>query len=267
MEERLQKILARAGIASRRHCEEMISAGMVKVNGKVVTKPGTKVIPAKDMITVNGKTVLLTGNKIYLALYKPRGYVSTMHDDRGRKQVVDLLKGVVERVHPVGRLDYNSEGLLLLTNDGDLTYALTHPKHQVSKTYLIRVQGAPGKDKLDQMSTGLLLEDGPTAPAKVSLVSAGGGKALLEITLREGRNRQIRRMCEHIGHPVLRLQRTRVGNITLGDLLPGQYRYLNRSELKELKYLAGLKNKSSCGFVVFFLFADRLDFLNHCLRI
>lgn len=238
----MQKILARAGIASRRRCEEMISAGMVKVNGKVVIELGTKVNPHKDRITVNGEVVFLTSNKIYLALYKPRGYVSTLHDDRGRKQVVDLLKGVAGRVYPVGRLDYNSEGLLLLTNDGDLTYALTHPRHKVPKTYLVRVQGVPAEAKLDQMAGGLLLEDGPTAPAQVCLVHARDDKALLEITLHEGRNRQIRRMCEHIGHPVLRLQRTRVGNITLGGIYPGQYRYLTGAELEKLKGLAGLND-------------------------
>ncbi|OPX90484.1 MAG: Ribosomal large subunit pseudouridine synthase B [Pelotomaculum sp. PtaB.Bin104] len=244
MEERLQKVLAEAGIASRRRSEEMISAGMVKVNGKVVTELGTKVNPAQDKITVNGEAIFLSSHKIYLVLYKPRGYVSTLHDDRGRKQVIDLLKGVAGRVYPVGRLDYDSEGLLLITNDGDLTYALTHPRHQVAKTYLVRVQGVPPQAKLDQMSAGLLLEDGPTAPAKVHLVSIRDGKALLEITLHEGRNRQIRRMCEHIGHPVLRLKRTRVGNISLGSLLPGQYRHLTGTEFKRLKDLAGLQNKS-----------------------
>lgn len=240
MDERLQKILARAGIASRRRCEEMIGAGMIKVNGRVVSELGTRANPAKDRITVNGKVVSLNINKIYLALYKPRGYVSTLHDDRGRKQVGDLLKGVGGRVYPVGRLDYDSEGLLLLTNDGDLTYALTHPKHRVSKTYLVRVQGVPAMAKLDQMASGLLLEDGPTAPARVHLANVRDGKALLEITLHEGRNRQIRRMCEYIGYPVLRLQRTRVGNITLGGIYPGQYRYLTEAELEKLKDLSGL---------------------------
>ncbi|MDD3652783.1 MAG: pseudouridine synthase [Desulfotomaculaceae bacterium] len=240
MEERLQKVLARAGIASRRRCEEMIRAGIVKVNGRVVTELGTKVNPAKDRIKVSDKALVLTNNKIYMALYKPRGYVSTLHDDRGRKQVVDLLKDVPGRVYPVGRLDYNSEGLLLLTNDGDLTYALTHPKHRVSKTYLVRVEGVPALAKLEQMASGMLLEDGLTEPAQVRLVNARDGKALLEITLYEGRNRQIRRMCEYIGHPVLRLQRTRVGNITLDGLYPGQYRYLTRAELEKLRRLTEL---------------------------
>jgi len=243
--ERLQKVMARAGVASRRRCEEMIAAGMVKVNGKVVTELGTKVDPAKNEIVVGGKTLLLQDKKYYLALYKPRGYVCTLHDEKGRKNVIDLLEGFAGRVYPVGRLDYDSEGLLLLTNDGDLTYALTHPKHRVPKTYLARVLGVPTHYKLEQMAQGLVLEDGPTAPARVCLAGITEGKALLEITLYEGRNRQVRRMCDHIGHPVLRLLRTRVGNISLAGLRPGKYRNLNKSELARLKELAGLDDEST----------------------
>lgn len=238
--ERLQKVMARAGVSSRRHCEEMIVAGLVRVNGKVTTDLGHKVEPSKDKIVVSGK--LLTGpkKKCYFALYKPRGYVSTAKDERGRKQIVDLLQGFPERVYPIGRLDYNSEGLILITNDGDLTYALTHPKHHLPKKYLVRVAGVPPTDKLNQLAQGLLLEDGQTAPARVRLQEVAEGKALLEITLFEGRNRQLRRMCEHIGHPVLRLVRTEVGNIRLDGLRPGQYRELTRKELETLKKTTGL---------------------------
>lgn len=242
--ERLQKVMARAGVASRRSCEGMIAAGMVKVNGKVVTELGTRIDPAKDRIEVSGEKLLLAEKKYYLALYKPRGYVSTVDDEKGRKKVTDLLDGFNGRVYPVGRLDYNSEGLLLLTNDGDLTYALTHPKHHVQKTYLVRVDGVPPQKKLEQMAKGLFLEDGLTAPARVNLAGVKDEKALLEITLFEGRNRQVRRMCEHIGHPVLRLLRTRVGNVKLDGLHPGQYRNLSDKELELLKKLAGLDKES-----------------------
>ncbi|WP_282442327.1 pseudouridine synthase [Pelotomaculum sp. PtaB.Bin117] len=238
--ERLQKVMSRAGVASRRRCEEMIVAGMVKVNGEVVTKLGAKIEPGKDKVVVAGETLSLTDDKYYLALYKPRGYVSTLHDEKGRKKVTDLLDGFDGRVYPVGRLDYNSEGLLLLTNDGDLTYALTHPKHHIPKTYLVRVAGIPAYNHLEQMASGLILADGPTAPAKINLAEVSEGNALLEITIFEGRNRQIRRMCENIGHPVLRLLRTRVGNISLAGLRPGQYRSLSAKELALLKKSAGL---------------------------
>ncbi|HPZ43009.1 MAG TPA: pseudouridine synthase [Bacillota bacterium] len=238
--ERLQKVMARAGIASRRRCEEMIASGIVKVNGKVVTELGTKVDPYRDKIVVDGTPLIPSPRKIYILMYKPRGYITTLSDEKGRKKVTDLLRDVPERVYPVGRLDYDSEGLLLLTNDGDLTYALTHPRHQVPKTYLARVKGVPEPAKLEQMAKGLVLEDGPTAPARVRMLESREGNALLEITIHEGRNRQVRRMCDHIGHPVLRLKRTRFGNLTIGNMRPGQYRHLTREEVKRLK--AGLKN-------------------------
>ncbi|AEF94868.1 pseudouridine synthase Rsu [Desulfotomaculum nigrificans CO-1-SRB] len=234
MEERLQKVLARAGIASRRRCEELIVAGKVKVNGKVVTALGTKVDAAKDKIEVNGQPVTASQPKVYFMLNKPRGYVTTLHDERGRKTVIDLLEGIEQRVYPVGRLDYDSEGLLLLTNDGELTNALTHPKHKVPKTYLVRVEGVPEPAKLKAMARGLVLADGPTAPAQVRLAGVRDNRALLEITIHEGRNRQVRRMCEHIGHPVLRLKRIRVGPLVLEGLKPGQFRPLTEVELKKL---------------------------------
>lgn len=241
MNERLQKILARAGIASRRHSEELIAQGLVKVNGVVVKELGTKVDLAKDKIEVKGKPLPQTEQKVYYLLNKPRGYVTTLKDERGRKTVIDLLQGVEERVYPVGRLDYDSEGLLLLTNDGELTQALTHPSHRIKKIYLARVEGIPAQEKLQAMAKGLQLEDGLTSPAEVRLAGTRDNRALLEIIIHEGRNRQVRRMCEHIGHPVVRLQRTQVGPLVLDGLKPGQFRSLTIKELKEVMALAGIK--------------------------
>ncbi len=241
MEERLQKVLAKAGMASRRHAEELITGGKVKVNGKVVTELGTKVDAYKDKIQVNGKPIPPPEKKVYLLLNKPRGYVTTLSDERGRKTVIDLLEGVEQRVYPVGRLDYDSEGLLLLTNDGELTQALTHPKHQIKKTYLARVEGVPEPEKLQAMTKGLQLEDGPTAPAEVKIAGIQDDRALLQISIHEGRNRQVRRMCEHIGHRVLRLRRVRMGPLELDNLKPGEFRPLTKQELRELMTPAGLQ--------------------------
>jgi pseudouridine synthase len=232
--------MAGAGVASRRRCEEMIASGLVKVNGKVVTEPGVKVDPARDKIQVGGKTLHPTPARQYILMYKPRGYITTLSDEKGRKKVTDLLKENTGRVYPVGRLDYDSEGLLLLTNDGDLTYALTHPKHQFPKTYLVRVSGVPGTGKLKDMEKGLPLEDGLTAPAKVRLKGQGEGSSLLEITIYEGRKHQVKRMCEYIGCPVLRLKRSKFGDLKIEDLKPGEYRRLTADEVKKLKEKAGL---------------------------
>jgi 23S rRNA pseudouridine2605 synthase/16S rRNA pseudouridine516 synthase len=238
--ERLQKFMARSGVASRRRCEEMITAGMVKVNGRVVSQLGAKVDPDKDRIQLGSETLFPALQKQYILMYKPRGYITTMSDEKGRKKVTDILKAKTGRVYPVGRLDYDSEGLLLLTDDGDLTYALTHPGRRVPKTYQVRVAGVPEPEKLEQMAAGLPLEDGQTAPAKVRLAGQRDGNALLEITIYEGRNRQVKRMCEHIGNPVLRLKRIRFGALTLEGLRPGQYRHLSGEELNRLKEKAGL---------------------------
>lgn len=236
--ERLQKVLAAAGVASRRHSEELILAGQVKVNGETVKELGTKVDPEKDRIEVKGKLLAREPEKVYLMLYKPPGYVTTAKDPQGRPTVIDLVKDVGERVYPVGRLDFDTEGLLLLTNDGDLTYAMTHPKHEVSKTYMALVQGVPGPDKLKRFQKGLRLADGPTAPAKVKLAKTVRGNAWLEITIHEGRNRQVRRMCETIGHPVLKLKRIKLGFLTLDRLEESKYRLLTKDEVKQLKQLA-----------------------------
>lgn len=232
---RLQKYLAVAGIASRRSCEQLILTGRVQVNGQTITQLGTKVVAGKDQVFLDGKEVLSHEEKRYILLYKPIGYLSTVSDDRGRKTVLDLLQGIGERVYPVGRLDYDTEGLLLLTNDGELTNLLIHPSHEIKKTYLATVQGTPAAEALSQMAKGIQLEDGMTAPAKIRLLKSKGNRSLLEITIHEGRNRQVRRMCAAIGHPVVALKRIRIGGLTLGDLAPGQWRFLSMKEVLTLR--------------------------------
>jgi len=240
-EERLQKILAQAGFGSRRKCEELIRSGTVQVNGRIVTELGTRVDPQRDKVTVNGQ-LIKPEEKVYIALYKPLGYVTTLFDPERRRTVKDLVRNIPQRVYPVGRLDYDTEGLLLMTNDGALAYALTHPKHHVPKTYVATVLGKPGPSALKQLARGVRLSDGPTAPARVRLLKAGTLESVLEITIHEGRNRQVRRMCEAVGHPVRALRRVRFGNIKLGSLQPGQFRKLTKTELKRLRMLSGLSS-------------------------
>lgn len=235
--ERLQKFLAHAGIASRRACEELIARGVVKVNGEVIREMGVKVDPEKDTVHVSGKVVNSPEEKIYILLNKPKGYVTTLSDPQGRPKVTDLLAGVSERVYPVGRLDFDTQGLLLLTNDGEITYALTHPRHKVGKTYVALVKGAPDKDKLKRFQKGLKLADGLTAPARVKLLKKQGNNAQLEIIIYEGKNRQVRRMCETIGHPVLELKRVAMGFLRLEGIEEGKFRLLDRDEIRKLKAL------------------------------
>ncbi|RJX22906.1 MAG: rRNA pseudouridine synthase [Desulforudis sp.] len=232
--ERLQKILARAGLASRRHSEEIILAGRVSVNGKIVRELGVKADPSRDDIRVDGKPVR-SEDKVYLLLYKPRGYVTTTSDPQSRRKVTDLLGGLSQRVFPVGRLDYDSEGLLLLTNDGNLSYVLTHPKFHLPKTYQIQVEGIPGADVLERFRSGIDLDDGPTAAARVRVLRSQEAKTLVEMTIFEGKNRLIRRMWEAVGHPVIRLKRTRFANLTLRGLRPGAHRELTSAELAQLR--------------------------------
>lgn len=231
--------MARLGIASRRASEEIIASGRVKVNGKTVTAPGTTVDPSRDRVEIDGRLLGQPEKHVYILINKPRGYLSTAKDPRGRKIVTELLDGVKERVFPVGRLDYDSEGLLLLTNDGDLTYRLTHPSHRVPKTYRVRVKGTPAPHDLEKLAGGIMLEDGMTAPAEIILIEEREGNALLDITLHEGRNRQIRRMFEKIGSQVIRLKRVKIGSLSLGDLKPGQHRNLHEAEVRRLKTMAG----------------------------
>jgi 23S rRNA pseudouridine2605 synthase len=237
MLERLQKILAQAGIASRRAAEELITAGRVAVNGKVVTELGTKADPAQDRITLDGKPVRIEERKLYILLNKPVGYVTTLKDPQGRPVVTSLLKGVKERVYPVGRLDYNTEGLLLLTNDGELANRLAHPRHEVDKGYLVRVRGSVAPEQLRHLAEGVHLEDGMTAAAVVNLVRESENNSWLSITIHEGRYRQVRRMCEAVGLAVVRLRRTRYGFLEAGELKPGEYRLLSAPEVDGLRSL------------------------------
>ncbi len=237
--ERLQKILANAGVASRRKCEELITAGKVTVNDKVVTELGAKADPFVDVIAVNGRKIK-NESKVYLIFNKPKGVITSLSDPKGRSIVADYLKDVKERVYPVGRLDYDTEGLLLLTNDGDLAHKLTHPKHHVPKTYLATVERIPHGDALAKLAKGIKLEDGMTAPAEVEYhdVDPDNKQATISITIREGRNRQVRRMFEAIHHPVIRLKRIAFGGITLDNLQRGKYRKLTKEELLALRAAA-----------------------------
>ena len=235
MLERLQKILSQAGIASRREAERIITDGRVAVNGVVVTELGTKADGEKDRITVDGKPVRLEANKLYILLYKPVGYMTTMKDPEGRPIVTDLLKGIKERVYPVGRLDYNTEGLLLLTNDGALANRLAHPSHEVDKGYLVRIRGKVTPTQLKHLALGVDLDDGRTAPAQVSLVRESEQNCWISLTIHEGRYRQVRRMCEAVGLTVVRLKRSRYGFLEIGELKPGEYRLLTQAEVERLQ--------------------------------
>lgn len=236
---RLHKYLAEAGVASRRACEELILAGRVRVNGRVVHELGTTVDGFQDRVEVDGREVRPEA-KVYVLLYKPRGYVTTARDPQGRRKVTDLVAGAGGRVFPVGRLDYDSEGLLLLTNDGDLAYRLTHPRFHVPKTYRVVLDRTPGPAALGAIERGVRLEDGPTAPAEIRLLGGDGGEALVEMTIHEGRKRQVRRMWAALGFEVKRLKRVRMAGLELGRLEPGGWRHLQPSELQSLRKLVSL---------------------------
>jgi 23S rRNA pseudouridine2605 synthase len=236
MKERLQKIIAAAGLASRRQAEEWISAGRVRLNGRVATL-GESADVQSDRIEVDGQALRGPAASIYLLLNKPTGYVTSLNDPQGRPLVTDLVKEVGARVYPVGRLDLTTEGLLLLTNDGELANHLAHPRHQVEKTYLVRVRGVLAGADRQRLEQGVQLEDGMTAAAKISRVRAVGQHSWFEITIHEGRNRQVRRMCETVGYPVSRLKRVRLAFLTLDELQPGQFRHLSRQEVARLKAL------------------------------
>lgn len=240
--ERLQKVMAHAGVASRRHSEELIMAGRVSIDGEVVKELGTRVKPGQA-VEVDGKPLKGPERHIYIVLNKPRGYVTTLFDPQGRSTVAELIRGVPERVYPVGRLDFDTEGVLVFTNDGGLSHALAHPARLVKKTYLARVRGVPSAAKLRQLETGVELDDGPTAPAEAKLVSAGkeDGIAVVSLTIHEGRNRQVKRMLEAVGHEVIGLRRVRLGGIGTEGLAPGQWRELTEEEIKTLYHHAGLK--------------------------
>jgi len=236
---RLQKLLARAGLGSRRSCEDLIREGRVTVNGRRV-ELGAKADPGDD-IRVDGRPVSIPEGHVYLVLNKPPGYVTTTDDPQGRPTVMDLVPAALrDRVFPVGRLDQDSTGLLLLTDDGDLGQRLLHPKHHVAKEYLADVEGTPSESRLGRLRSGVNLEDGPTQPAEVMLVAQGGGEARLRITITEGRNRQVRRMCAAIGHRVRRLKRVAIGPLRLGELSLGAVRELGAGQVEALRQAAGL---------------------------
>lgn len=237
--ERLQKILAQAGIASRRKCEDLIVAGKVEVNGEVVTTLGTKADPDQDIITVSGRPIR-NEKKVYLVMNKPKGVITSASDPEGRKIVSDYLRDIKERVYPVGRLDYDTEGLLLLTNDGEFANLLTHPKHHVPKTYMATVKGVPHGSELDKLKAGIMLDDGMTAPADVEYkdIDTVKNEATISITIHEGRNRQVRRMFEAISHPVIKLKRISFGDLLLQNLKRGLFRHLTKDEVEDLIKLA-----------------------------
>ena len=241
-EVRLQKFLAESGVASRRKSEELIDQGKVKVNGRVAMI-GDKIDPKKDTVTVNGKKIVKTKTFTYVVLHKPRGFITTMNDEMDRKCVAELIKDVPGRVYPVGRLDRDSEGMLLFTNDGAFANAMTHPTKHVPKTYRVTVRPSINEDQITALTQGVIIEERKTAPAEVRVISKEEGRVVLEIILYEGRNRQIRKMCEEVGLEVARLKRTAIGSIKLGMLKQGAWRNLTEDEVRKLMIAAGLERK------------------------
>ena len=239
MQQRLQKLIATAGIASRRHAEELITAGQVNVNGKIVTELGAKADPENDHIKVKGRLInplLQQHENIYVLLYKPRGYLTSMADPKGRPLVTDLIPSSLGRLHPVGRLDFNTEGLLLLTNDGEFTNLITSAKNQIAKVYQVKVKGVPPDNAIERLRRGIVIgEEERTAPAEVRRLRTSETNSWFEVILHEGRNQQIRRMFDAIGHSVIKLARTRIGSLDDQVLKPGQWRRLSRYEVRRLK--------------------------------
>ena len=235
MEERLQKYLAECGVASRRKCEEYILQGKVKVNNKIITELGTKINPEKDKVTFERKEVKKENKKVYILINKPIGYVTTAEEQFGRDKVLDLVK-VKERIVPVGRLDMYTSGALILTNDGEFVYKVTHPKHEITKTYTVTIHGIITKQEVEQLSNGVKIDDYITKPAKVKILKTDEEKNIsrIEITIHEGKNRQVRKMCEAISKKVIALHRSKIGNIGVKDLKLGQWRYLKENEVKQL---------------------------------
>lgn len=238
--ERLQKVLAHAGVASRRQAEKLITSGHIRVNGAVVTELGTKV-GVHDEISVDNVPISSEA-PVYILLYKPRGVISTANDEKGRKTVVDLVEDVKQRVYPVGRLDYDTSGLLLLTNDGELANRLTHPKYEVEKTYVARVTGIPSNDAMRQLRRGITVDGEAYAPAKLKLLSTDHKKqtAIVQLTLHEGKNHEVKKMLAAVGCPVEKLKREQYGFLTLKGLQTGDARNLKPEEVKELRRLTGL---------------------------
>jgi len=244
---RLNRFLSSAGIASRRRCDDFIREGRVSVNGTVVTELGTRVAPSSDRVTLDGEPVQISASERTLILHKPKNVLVAARDTRGRITVMDLLGEEAGRVFPVGRLDYRSEGLLVFTNDGELAFRLAHPRFKVEKIYRVEVEGSVSPSIVDALRRGVLLEDGPTQPAQVRVISRAAGNTVLEFGLREGRKRQIRRMLALFGLPVVRLVRTRFGPLALGDLAEGAWRALLLPEIVRLRQAAGMEPSSGTG--------------------
>lgn len=234
---RLAKYLAEAGIASRRKAEELIGQGRVRVNGLLIQEKGYIINPGLDKVEFNG-SIITREEKIYILLHKPAGYISSVYDPQGRRTVIDLLGDISLRVYPVGRLDFDTEGLLLLSNDGEFTNLMIHPRYEITKTYQALVAGEPGEESLRRLQEGIQLEDGITAPARVNILKTFKDKTLLEIKIHEGRKRQVKRMCQAIGHPVISLKRTALGCLNLQGVASGKYRFLIPEEVNKLKELA-----------------------------
>ncbi|MEG1943891.1 MAG: pseudouridine synthase [Oscillospiraceae bacterium] len=237
MDERIQKVLSEQGYCSRRAAEQIIKEGRAKLNGHPVSI-GDKMDVRKDILTIDGERILMEKEvrKLYFALYKPRGYVTTTSDSHADKTIMDLIGGINERVYPIGRLDKDSEGLLLLTNDGDFTNMLTHPSKEVGKQYRVTVRPAPSEEQLIELSSGVKLDDGYiTQPATIHVVESSAERGVFEMVLTEGKNRQIRRMCEAVGITVIRLKRLAVGPVRIGMLRPGEYRELRKEEISALR--------------------------------
>ncbi len=235
MKQRLQKIISHAGIASRRRAEQLIVEGRVTVNNEVITTLGSKADPDTDRIEVDGTVLKLKGPKVYILLNKPSGYITTMKDEFNRPIVTDLVQIKGMRLFPVGRLDYDTEGVLLLTNDGDFTNNLLHPGNQITKKYLVKVRGVPDERALGRLAHGIRLEDGKTHPAKSRFIRKATENTWIELTITEGKNKLVKRMCQAVGHPVMKLKRIEFAGLSVGKLKTGEYRKLSEREVERLK--------------------------------
>lgn len=236
---RLQKYMASCGVASRRKSEEYIQAGMVKVNDETVTELGFKVDPAVDRVYFNGELIRPESESVYILLNKPTGYITSVKDQFNRQTVIDLIQGIDARIYPVGRLDYDTSGLLILTNDGEMTNQITHPSHKVEKTYVAEVNGLVSKMELKKLQDGIDIGGYVTAPSRAKIIKQAGRNTVIELTIHEGKNRQVRRMFDAIEHPVITLERTAIGRIKKGELKTGSWRLLTD---KEIAYLKGEPN-------------------------
>ena len=234
MECRLQKYLAECGVASRRKAEELILAGKIKVNDEVVTELGTKINPSCDKVMYNNEIVKVEKRKVYILLNKPAGYISAAKDQFDNPSILHLINDIKVRLYPVGRLDKDTTGAIILTNDGDFSYKLTHPKHEVSKTYIAEVEGVPTAEEMRTFAKGVYIDGKKTYPAKIRIVKETKKNSIVEIIIHEGRNRQVKKMCEEIGHKVVTLHRQAIGKIVIDGVKEGKYRHLTQKEINEL---------------------------------